>query len=75
MTEDQYQALKNKIDKEWPVRCDLASLAGHKVNPKNSRCLMDTEYDLDIKEFYLYFLFKKPANAHIALQIIQNFYK
>lgn len=75
MTEEQYQKLKAKIDKEWGLRCKLATLAGHiKCNPKNVRSLMDTEYDLNISELYLQVLFRKPERADEALKAIQEFY-
>lgn len=75
LTEAEYQLLINKIDKEWPIRCKLAELAGHKANPKNVRALMDTDFDLGIRELYLEVTFRKPENAEQALHIIQEFYK
>lgn len=75
LTETQYQLLIKKIDREWPVRCKLAELAGHKANPKNVRALMDTEFDLSIRELYLEVMFRKPENAEKALQLIQEYYK
>lgn len=74
LTETQYQLLLKKIDREWPVRCKLAELAGHKANPKNVRALMDTEFDLSIRELYLEVLFRNPLNAAEALKLIQDFY-
>lgn len=64
-----------KINKEWPIRCKLAELAGHKANPKNIRALMDTDFDLNIRELYLEVLFRKPENADEALKVIQEYYK
>lgn len=75
LTEVQYQLLIKKIDKEWPIRCKLAELAGHKASPKNPRALMDTEFDLSIRELYLEILFRKPENAEAALELIRNYYK
>jgi hypothetical protein len=78
MSEEEFKTLVNKINKEWPVRCklaELAELAGHKANPKNIRALMDTEFDLGIRELYLEVLFRKPDNADIALQLIRDYYK
>lgn len=75
MTDDELKTLYEKINKEWPIRCKLAELAGHKANPKNIRALMDTELDLNIRELYLEVLFRKPENADQALELIRNFYK
>jgi hypothetical protein len=75
LTEEQYQAILKKIEKEWPVRCKLAELAGHKCNPKNPRALMDTEFDLNIRELYLEVIFRKPENAEKALKFIQDYYR
>jgi hypothetical protein len=75
LTEAQLQLLYKKIEREWPVRCKLAELAGHKANPKNVRALFETEFDLTIRELYLEVLFRKPENAEAALALIQEFYK
>lgn len=75
LTEVQLQLLYKKIEREWPVRCKLAELAGHKANPKNVRALFETEFDLSIRELYLEVLFRKPENAEAALKLIQEFYK
>ena len=68
-------AVEKKIEKEWPLRCKLAELSGHKANPKNVRALFETEFDLSIRELYLEVLFRKPENAEAALKFIQDFYK
>lgn len=75
LTEEAYQLLIKKIDKEWSIRCKLAELAGFKASPKNPRALMDTEFDLNIRELYLEVTFRKPENADAALELIRNFYK
>jgi len=75
MTEAEVMALLAKIDKEWPLRCQLANLAGFKANPKNPRCLKDTDFDLSIRDLYLEVLFRKPNNANDAMLLINNFYK
>ncbi len=75
LTEVEYQRILKKIEKEWPIRCKLATLAGHKAVEKNPRALMDTEFDLTIRELYLEVLFRKPENAEAALKLIQEFYK
>ena len=75
LTEEQYQTILKKIEKEWPVRCKLAELAGHKCNSKNPRALMDTEFDLNIRELYLEVIFRKPENAEKALKFIQEYYR
>ncbi len=74
LTEAQLKHLIEKIEREWPLRCRLAELAGFKVNPKNARALMDTEFDLGIRELYLEVLFRKPENADTALLLIRKFY-
>lgn len=75
LTEEQLQLLFKKIDKEWSIRCKLAELAGFKASPKNPRALMDTEFDLSIRELYLEVTFRKPENVETALELIRNFYK
>ncbi len=74
MTDDELKAIYDRINKEWPIRCKLAELAGHKANPKNPRCLFETDFDLNIRELYLEVLFRKPENVDAALQLIRNFY-
>jgi hypothetical protein len=54
MEENEYQLLKKKIEEEFPIRCKLATLAGFKANSKNSRALMDSEFDLNIGTFRSY---------------------
>lgn len=75
MTEEEFKSITVKIEKEWPIRIQLAQLAGHKANVKNPRALMDTEFDLSIRNLYLEVLFRKPENAQHALFIIQEYYK
>lgn len=74
-TDTEYTSLVDKINKEWPVRCRLAELAGHKCNTKNPRTLVDTEFDLNIRNLYLEVLFRQPQNAEVALKLMQDFYK
>lgn len=74
MTDDELKAIYDRINKEWPIRCKLAELAGHKANPKNPRSLFETEFDLNIRELYLEVLFRKPENVDAALQLIRNYY-
>jgi hypothetical protein len=73
--EEEIDALIAKVEREWPVRCQLATLAGFKANPKNPRCLMDTEFDLSIRDLYLEVLFRAPHQAEAALQAIRALYK
>lgn len=74
MTNEEFEALKFKIDKEFPLRLKLAELAGYgKINPKNYKAC--EQMDLTIKELYLEVLFKKPENIEAALKLIQEFYK
>jgi len=74
MEENEYQLLKKKIEKEYPLRCKLATLAGFKANSKNPRALMDTEFDLGIRELFLEIEFRKPENKPEALDLIRKFY-
>lgn len=74
MTDEEFKTLKEKIDKEFPVRLKLAELAGYgKINPKNYKAC--EQMDLSIKELYLEILFKKPENVDAALSLIREFYK
>ncbi len=75
LTEEKYQSIKKRIARDWVMRCLLAEMAGHKANPKNIMALMDTEFDLNIRELYLEVQFRKPENAAAALHLIQEFYK
>lgn len=69
------QSILDRVERDWPIRCKLAELAGFKANPKNVRALFETEFDLSIRELYLEILFRKPENADAALQLIREFYK
>lgn len=69
------QSILDRVERDWPIRCKLAELAGFKANPKNVRALFETEFDLSIRELYLEILFRKPENADTALQLIREFYK
>ena len=75
LSETEYQLLKKKIEREWPIRCKLAELAGHKANPKNIAALVGSEFDLNIRDLYLEVLFRKPDNSEAALKVIQECYK
>ncbi len=75
ITEAELQALCAKIDREWPIRIELANLAGFKANVKNPRALYETEFDLGIRDLYLEVVLRKPDNADLALQLVRNFYK
>lgn len=70
--EDELNYLLEKIDREWPVRCKLAELAGFPANPKNPRALIDTPFDLGIHELYLEVLFRQPQNTDEALKTIRS---
>lgn len=72
MTEEELKFLIQRVDREWPIRCKLAELAGFKANPKNPRALMDTAFDLSIRELYLEVLFRQPQNVDEALKVIRS---
>lgn len=75
ITEAELLALFAKIEKEWPIRIELANLAGFKCSAKNPRALYETEFDLGIRDLYVEVVIRKPDNADLALQIVRNFYK
>ena len=69
MTEAEYQALKAKIEREFPVRLRLAVLAGRPpINPKNHNALMD--FDATIAELFLEVALNKPENVEEARTLI-----
>jgi hypothetical protein len=71
MTDQEWVALKNKIDKEFPVRLQLAELAGRpKINPKNYKAC--EAFDDTIPELFLEIALNKPENIDKALQIIKG---
>ncbi len=74
MTDEEFKTLKEKIDKEFPIRLKLAELAGYgKINPKNYKAC--EQMDLTIKELYLEVVFRKPENVEAALKVIREIYK
>jgi hypothetical protein len=71
MTDQEWAALKNKIEKEFPVRLQLAELAGRpKINVKNYKQL--EQFDSSIPELFLEIALNKPENVEKALQIIKG---
>lgn len=72
LSEVELKFLFQKIDREWPIRCKLAELAGFKANPKNPRALFETPFDLSIHELYLEVLFRQPQNAEEAMKTIRS---
>lgn len=72
LSEEELKYLLQKIDREWPIRCKLAELAGFKVNPKNVMALYKTPFDLSIHELYLEVLFRQPQNVDEALKAIRS---
>lgn len=72
ITEEELKFVIQRVDREWPIRCKLAELAGFKANPKNPRALMDTAFDLNIRELYLEVLFRQPQNQDEALKVIRS---
>ena len=75
LSEEKIDAILATIQKEWPIRIQLANLAGFKCNAKNPRALYETEFDLGIRDLYLEVFLRKPDNAEAALTLIRNFYK
>jgi hypothetical protein len=71
MTDEEWAALKNKIEKEFPIRLRLAELAGRpKINPKNYKAC--EEFDDSIPELFLEIALNKPENIEAALQLIRG---
>lgn len=71
MTDEEWATLKNKIDKEFPIRLRLAELAGRaKINIKNYKAL--EQFDDSIPELFLEIALNKPENIEAALQLIKG---
>jgi len=71
MTDAEWAALKNKIEKEFPIRIKLAELAGRpKINIKNYKAL--EEFNATIPELFLEIALNKPENVPTALQLIKD---
>lgn len=70
----ELEKTNERINKQWPVRCKLAELAGFKANPKNERALYQTEFDLTLRELFLEVCFRKPENAGAAYDLIRGYY-
>lgn len=71
MTDQEWEALKNKIDKEFPVRLKLAELAGRpKMNIKSYKALED--FDETISDLFLEIGINKPENLIEALNLIKT---
>jgi hypothetical protein len=74
LTDEEYQKMKAKIDREFPIRLKLAELAGMgKINPKNYKAC--EALDQTIHELYLEVVFRKPENVEAALEVIRTLYK
>ena len=70
MTDEEWNALKNRINKDFPIRLRLAELAGRpKINPKNYKAC--EEFDDTIPELFLEIALNKPENTEAALQLIR----
>lgn len=71
MTDEEWTALKNKIEKGFIIRLRLAELAGRpKINPKNYKAC--EEFDETIPELFLEIAQNKPENIEVALQLIKG---
>lgn len=74
MTDLEYKTLVEKIEREFPVRLQLAELAGRpKINVKNYKQL--EVFDDTIADLFLEISLNKPANMGLALAIIQPLYE
>jgi len=72
ISEEELRYTIKKVERDWPVRCKLAELAGFKASSKNPRALMDSPFDLSIQELYLEVQFRRPENLDQALKIIKE---
>lgn len=71
MTDEEWAALKNKIEREFLIRLKLADLAGRpKINPKNYKAC--EEFDATIAELFLEVSLNKPENVPAALELIKT---
>lgn len=71
MTEAEYQALKAKIEREFPIRLRLAVLAGRPpINPKNVKAL--EAFDETIAELFLEVSMNKPENVAEATALVRS---
>ena len=71
MTDEEWNALKSKIEKEFPIRLKLAALAGRApINQKNYKAL--EAFDETISELFLEIGLKKPENVSAALELIKG---
>lgn len=71
MNDQEWEALRDKINKEFPVRVKLAELAGRpKINIKNYKAC--EEFDASIAELFLEIAFNKPENVPAALELIKT---
>jgi hypothetical protein len=70
LTEDEYQAIKRKVEREFPIRVRLAALAGRPpLNAKNERALM--AFDDTIVELLAEIRTNKPENLSEAEKVAQ----
>ena len=71
MPDAEWEALKQKIEREFPVRLKLAELAGRpKINPKNYKAC--EEFDDTIADLFLEVSINKPENVPAALELIKT---
>lgn len=71
MTDQEWEALRDKINKEFPVRVKLAELAGlPKINIKNYKAC--EEFNVTIAELFLEIALNKPENVPAALELIKT---
>jgi hypothetical protein len=71
MTNDEFNLLKIKIERELPIRFKLAELAGlPKINIKNFNAMM--EFDKTIPELFMEVAMRQPDNLMAALVILKG---
>jgi hypothetical protein len=71
MSEEEYQAIKQKVEREFPIRLKLAELAGRpKINVKNYKAL--ETFDDTIADLFLEIHLKRPWNWLDAMTLVES---
>jgi len=74
MSDDDWKNLVSKIDREFPIRIKLATLAGRApINIKNYKAL--EKFDDTIAELFLEIALNKPDVLELALILIKELRK
>jgi hypothetical protein len=72
--DDEWKTLVSKIEKEFPIRIKLATLAGREpINVKSYKAL--EKFDDTIAELFLEIALNKPDRIGIAMLMIKDLRK